>query len=36
LTDEVGVHIIIEPEYLSRVFYILDGERVIVLRILHG
>jgi plasmid stabilization system protein ParE len=35
LTDEVDVHVIIEPEYLYRVFYRVDGERVVVLRILH-
>jgi toxin ParE1/3/4 len=35
LTDELGVHIIIEPEYLYRVFYLIDGNRVIVLRVLH-
>jgi plasmid stabilization system protein ParE len=28
--------VVIEPEYLYRVFYIIDDERIIVLRILHG
>ena len=35
-TDEVGVHVIIEPEYLYRVFYNFDGQEVLVIRILHG
>jgi toxin ParE1/3/4 len=35
-TDEAGVHVIIEPEYLYRVFYSVDGEYVYVIRILHG
>jgi plasmid stabilization system protein ParE len=36
LTDEPGVHVLIEPEYLYRVFYRIDGELVTVIRILHG
>jgi plasmid stabilization system protein ParE len=36
LTDEPGVHVLIEPEYLYRVFYRIDGELVTVVRILHG
>ena len=35
-TDEVDVHVIIEPEYFYRVFYSLDGQEVFVIRILHG
>jgi plasmid stabilization system protein ParE len=35
-TDEPGVHVLIEPEYLYRVFYRIDGERVTVIRIMHG
>jgi plasmid stabilization system protein ParE len=36
LTDEPGVHVLIEPEYLYRVFYRIDGEFATVIRILHG
>jgi toxin ParE1/3/4 len=36
LTDEADVRVLIEPEYLYRVFYRIDGELVIVIRILHG
>ena len=36
LNDEPGVHVIIEPQYLYRVFYVIDADRVIVIRILHG
>ena len=36
LTDEADVHVLIEPEYLYRVFYRIDGELVTVIRILHG
>jgi toxin ParE1/3/4 len=36
LTDEPGVHVLIEPEYLYRVFYRIDGELVTVIRVLHG
>jgi plasmid stabilization system protein ParE len=36
ITDEVGVHVIIEPEYLYRIFYSVEGQDVFVLRILHG
>ena len=36
LTDEPGVHVLIEPEYLYRVFYRVDEEVVTVIRILHG
>ena len=36
LTDEPGVHVLIEPEYLSRAFYRIDGELVTVIRIMHG
>ena len=35
-TDELGVHVIIEPEYLYRVFYRVDGRGVLVVRVLHG
>jgi toxin ParE1/3/4 len=35
-TDEPGVHVIIEPEYLYRVFYSVKGRDVFVIRILHG
>ena len=35
-TDEGGVHLIIEPEYLYRVFYRIDRDGVLVIRILHG
>ena len=34
-TDEDDVYLIIEPEYLYRVFYRLDRDRVFVVRILH-
>jgi plasmid stabilization system protein ParE len=34
--DEEDVHVIIEPEYLYRVFYRLEGQKVFVIRILHG
>ena len=36
LTDEPGVHVLIEPEYLYRVFYHVEGDDVTVIRILHG
>ena len=36
LTDEPGVHVLIEPEYLYRVFYRIDGDLVTVIRILRG
>ena len=35
-TDEVDVHVIIEPEFLYRVFYSIRGQEVFVIRILHG
>ena len=35
-TEEPGVHVIIEPEYLYRVFYSVDADEVFVIRILHG
>ena len=35
-TDEADVHVIIEPEYLYRVFYRVEGQQVFVIRILHG
>ena len=35
-TDEAGVFVIIEPEYHYRVFYVVEGQHVFVLRILHG
>ena len=35
-TDEADVHVIIEPEYLYRVFYTVEGQDVFVVRILHG
>lgn len=36
LTDEGHVHVIIEPEYLYRVFYCIVDQEVLVIRILHG
>jgi plasmid stabilization system protein ParE len=33
-TDEGGVYLIVEPEYLYRVFYRLDRDEVFVIRIL--
>ena len=35
MTDETDVHVIIEPEYLYRVFYSINGQNVLVIRILH-
>jgi plasmid stabilization system protein ParE len=35
LTDEADVHVLVEPEYLYRVFYRVEGELVTVIRILH-
>ena len=35
-TDEVDVHVIIEPEYLYRVFYTVADQEVFVVRILHA
>jgi toxin ParE1/3/4 len=35
-TDEPDVHVLIEPEYLYRIFYRIEGEQVIVLRVLHA
>ena len=35
ITDEAGVHVIIEPEYGYRVFYRVKRE-VFAIRILHG
>ena len=35
-TDEADVRVIIEPEYLYRVFYSVKGQQVFVIRILHG
>jgi plasmid stabilization system protein ParE len=35
LTDEADVHVLIEPGYLYRVFYRIEGELVTVIRILH-
>ena len=35
-TDEADVRVIMEPEYLYRVFYRVKGQQVIVIRILHG
>ena len=35
-TDEADVHVIVEPEYLYRVFYRVKGKQVFVIRILHG
>jgi plasmid stabilization system protein ParE len=34
-TDEGDVHVVIEPEYLYRVFYRIHDDQVLVLRILH-
>jgi len=36
LTDELDVRVLIEPEYVYRVFYRVDGSVVTVIRILHG
>ena len=36
VTDEAGVHVLIEPEYRYRVFYRISGEKVSVIRILHS
>jgi plasmid stabilization system protein ParE len=36
LIDEPGVHVLVEPEYLYRVFYRIDGKLVTVISILHG
>ena len=35
-TDERDVRMIVEPIYFYRVFYRMDGEVVVVIRILHG
>lgn len=35
-TDESGVYLIIEPQYLYRIFYRLEGELVFVIRILQS
>ena len=35
LTDEADVHVIIEPEFLYRVFYRVEHQQVFVVRILH-
>jgi plasmid stabilization system protein ParE len=35
-TDEADVHAIVEPDYLYRVFYRVQGQEVFVIRILHG
>ena len=35
-TDEADVFVIIEPEYRYRVFYVVEGQQVLVIRILHG
>ena len=34
-TDEADVHVVIEPEYLYRVFYRVEDKQVSVIRILH-
>ena len=36
LTDEPDIRVLIEPEYVYRIFYRVDGEVVTVIRILHG
>jgi toxin ParE1/3/4 len=36
MTDEADVHVIVEPDYLHRVFYRVQGQEVFVIRILHG
>ena len=36
VTDEAGVFVIIEPEYHYRVFYVVEGQQVFVIRVLHG
>jgi toxin ParE1/3/4 len=35
-TDAASVHVIVEPEYLYRVFYSIDGQEVFVIHIQHG
>ena len=35
-TDETDVHVIMEPEYLYRIFYRVKGQQVFVIRILPG
>ena len=35
-TDKSDVRVVIDPQYLYRVFYRIDGELVRVLRILHN
>ncbi len=35
-TDEVGVHVLIDPNYGYRVFYRIELELVTVIRILHS
>ena len=35
LTDEADVHVLIEPQYLYRVFYRVERGVVFVIRILH-
>ena len=36
VTDETDVHVIMEPEYLYRIFYRVKGQQVFVVRILPG
>ena len=35
LTDEGDVRVIIEPEYLYRVFYRVSSDAVLIIRVLH-
>jgi addiction module RelE/StbE family toxin len=36
MTDEPAVRVIIEPQYLYRIFYRVHGDVVYVIRVLHG
>jgi plasmid stabilization system protein ParE len=35
-TEVAEVRVIVEPEYLYRVFYVINDGEVLVLRVLHG
>jgi len=34
-TDEPRVHLLIEPKYLYRVFYRVEGDTIFIIRVLH-
>jgi addiction module RelE/StbE family toxin len=34
-TDEPRVHLLIEPRYLYRVFYRVEGQTIFIIRVLH-